>query len=647
VNSLKFKILILVLLFVLSGLKLKAQSDFTEIQTFIDSSITRNFLNTTFDNGLLSSNLTSKFNFNGKFKKKYNYFLKNYYSSAVTKLGENFFRDFDNVKGGVGYDITDDINASLNYYGMFYSDEKNIQLKGSSTNMFYLGGTFDKIINGAEVNAAMNAGYKIDEQIGELNRGISLSGDLNVSNLSLSDFFLDGEVKAGIEDLNPRKNNFFITHLYTDKSFSDNLSRNEFDGFLSRIRKDFYFPADVYTQQQFDVKNNIEKRTEYILKGFDRFDYTVSSKSDLYIIINPYYRNIYKENYYIPRVTTAPPSIYDTQIQELSVIGDAVLRFNLDKLDLQFKMSYLERDEKHFLINPDRISAAFVKEKEELEASKNNHSSKFLLGSNVYYDLSRSNRLELFGNASILKYDTPSNENTDDRDELNFLVYLGHKYDNLKNFQIINSIDMNLYHTVYVFGEKSSNNNWNRVIRFISRNTFTPIEAFRTVNTISVLANYTVYDFEDIVSTVKSYSFRQFNVKDSTIINFTDYLGTDIYAELKLYERGELNWSAFSIRRVNYFEDKIINAELNYFFNKFVILSAGYRFFEQRRFNFVDGERVFNNSVKTYGPMGRFRVLLNDNSMIEIISSYDFYRYGNIQPSSSNGNLYMNVRWNF
>jgi len=647
VIPLKIKILVTVLFIFLSVLNLKAQSDFTDIQTFIDSNITRNFLYTTFDNGLLSANLTSKLNYNGKFKKKFNYYLKNYYSSAVTKLTENFFRDFDNIKAGAGYDLNDNLNASLNYYGMFYSDEKNIQLKGSSTNMFYLSSRYEKSLDGTEINSVLNAGYKIEEQIGELNRGISLAGDLNVSNLSFSGFFIDGGLKAGIEDLKPKKNNFIISRLYAERSFSDNLARNEFDGYFSRIRKDFYFPADIFTEQQFNVKNNIEQRTEYIMKAFDRFDYTISQKADLYVTLNPYFRNIYKENYYIPQVVAAPPSVYDTQVQELSIGGDAALRFNLEKADLQLKVSYVERDEKHFLINQGKISSVFVKEKEGLEAQKNSHLSKFVFGTNVYYNLSLSNRLEFLGNASILRYDTPSKDNTDDRDELNFLFYLGHRYDNLRNFQLLNSVDLNLYHTVYIFGEKSSNNNWNRVIRFTSRNIFTPVEAVRTINTFSVLANYTVYDFQDVVSTVRSYSFRQFNIKDSTIIKFTDHIGTNIYAEIKLYERGELNWSAFSIRPVNYFEDKIINAELNYFFNKFIMFAAGYRYFEQRRFNFVEGERVFNTSIKTYGPMARLKILLNDNSLIEVISSYDFYRYGDIQPSSTNGNLYVNVRWNF
>lgn len=97
---------------------------------------------------------------------------------------------------------------------------------------------------------------------------------------------------------------------------------------------------------------------------------------------------------------------------------------------------------------------------------------------------------------------------------------------------------MNLYHTVYLYSQKSSNNNWNRVIRFTSKSFFEPGEGFGTFGTFSVLANYTVYDFEDIISSVKSYSFRQMNLKDSMIVKFTRHFGADIYGELKFYERG-------------------------------------------------------------------------------------------------------------
>jgi hypothetical protein len=162
-----------------------------------------------------------------------------------------------------------------------------------------------------------------------------------------------------------------------------------------------------------------------------------------------------------------------------------------------------------------------------------------------------------------------------------------------------------------------------------------------------VLANYTVYDYEDIVSSVKSYSFRQLNLKDSLVTRFSDKLGSDIYGEVKLYERGELNWSDFSSRPVNYYEDKIINAELIYFFNKFMICAGGYRFFQQSRYNYIESERVFDTYIRTFGPFARFGFELRDNSRIEILASYDYYRYADKTPPTQNGNLLINAVWNF
>lgn len=625
---------------------LYTQTDITDVQTFIDSTINKNFFSAYLDNGIQSANFDSRLNFTAKHK-QINFFLKNYYSSSVTKLSENFYRDFENIKTGAGYSVNKDFTAYVNYLGMLFSDDKNIQLKGASSSLFSLSGYYAKNYSNLAFNTNLNAGYKLEKQIGELNRGISLAGEFNLENLMISDFFVDGQLKLGYEDLDPRKKNLVVSRLYFDKSFADNLARNEFEGFFSRIRKDFYFPADPVTQSQFGVVNNIEERTESIIRGYDRFDYYITPKVLFYLNINPYYRDVKKRNFYITNVSTASPSIYDTRIQELSVGGDAALQFDYDKLNFQLKASYLERDEKHFLINPERISQVFVRDKELLEESKNNHSARFKLDGNFYYNPSLTNHFELSASSSILRYDTPSETNTDDRDELNMIVYLAHRYDNLRNFQVVNSVDLNLYHTVYIYGDKSANNNWNRVLRFTSRNTFTPYEGLRTVNSFSVLANYTAYDFEDLVSTVKSYSFRQVNLKDSTILRFTKFLGADIYAELKLYERGELNWNAFSERPLNYFEDKIINSELNYFFNKFIIISAGYRYFEQRRYNYVNGSRVFDTSIRTYGPMARFKIEMPDNSRIEINGSYDYYKYGNLQPSTVNGNVYINLYWNF
>ncbi len=623
-----------------------AQSDFTDVQTFIDSNITRNFLFTNFDNNRNTAALISRFNYYNKFK-RFNVFLKNYYSSSVTKLNENLFRDFDNVKVTGGYSVSKSLNISANYFAQFFSDDRTFKLNGSSTNMFYLSSLYDNVINGTQVYSTVNAGYKVESQFDELNKGPSVSGEFSIYNLNLSDFIVDGQLKLGYETIDPRKKSLLYSRVYFVKPFDNNLASNEFDGTFSRVRKDFYFPADNISIQQFGIKNNIEKRTENIFKFYNRFDYTISNSVALVFNVNPDYRRVTKENTYIPTTVNTQPSIYDTDIQELSFAGDVALNFQLPKVDYQVKAYYRERDEKHFLINSSRVSPNFVKILEDNEATKNNHSSIFKLNSNLYYNINLMNRVELTGSASILKYDTQSDINYDDRDELGFLVYFAHRFNNLKNLVLISSFDVNLYHTVYIFSQKSSNNNWNRVIRFTSKSFFEPSDKFRNIGTFSVLANYTVYDFQDIISTVKSYSFRQLNLKDSLIIRFAEYFGTDIYGEVKLYERGELNWSEFTQRPVNYFEDKIINSELNYFFNKFITFSGGYRWFEQRRFNYINGERVFDNYVRTTGPFVRIKAEWKRNSMIELIGSYDYYRYGDGSPGSDNGNIYLNASLNF
>ncbi|NOS83939.1 MAG: hypothetical protein HOP31_02265, partial [Ignavibacteria bacterium] len=279
-----------------------AQSDFTDVQTFIDSNITRNFLITYFDNNKNTAALISRINFYKKHK-RFNVFIKNYYSSSVTKLNENLYRDFDNVKITGGYAVSNSLNISANYFGQFFSDDRTFQLKGSSSNMGYMSALYDNVINGSQIYSTLNAGYKVESQYDELNKGPSFSGDFSIYNLNLSDFLVDGQLRLGYETLDPRKKSLVYSRIYFEKPFEDNLARNEFDGTFSRVRKDFYFPADNLSIQQYGIKNNIEKRVENIFKFYNRFDYTISDHVAFVFNQNPDYRRITKENTYIP-VTT-------------------------------------------------------------------------------------------------------------------------------------------------------------------------------------------------------------------------------------------------------------------------------------------------------------------------------------------------------
>jgi hypothetical protein len=623
-----------------------SQDDFSDIQTFIDSNITRNFSGTYFDNGANSARLVSKFNY-FKIHRRFFANFKNYYSSSVTKLNNFLYRDFDYLKLTAGYSVIPGLRISANYRGQFFSDDRSIRLKGSTTNNIYFGADYENNISGADIYSFVNTGYKSENQSEEFDRGYELNAGFNVYNFIIFDFSTDAEMKAAYQKTDPRKKAETLARIYLQRAFDNDRAYNELEGLYSRKKKDYYFPADVNTQIQFGIRNNIETRTENVVSFFEQFDYRLTDNLSVTLTLQPRFRRVTKEIRYIHTLSTQQPTLYDTDIQDVSLSGDLTLKINLGKFNVHMKAVYRERAENHFLINPEKITQNFVNTIREKESTKNNQQSFFQLNSSLYYNLSLLNRLEFTGSTSIFRYDTPSRQNYEDRDELSYNFYLAHRFNNLRNFILVSSLDLMLYHTVYLFSQRSSNNNWNRVIRFTSRSYFAPSDNFRNTGIFSVLANYTVYDFEDIISTVKSYVFRQINLKDSLIIKLPFNIGVDVYGEIKFYERGELNWGNYSQRPVNFFEDIIYSPRLNYFINRFITLSAGYKFFEQKSYKYVNGERKFDYYVRNFGPVGIFRIEWQNNSRLEVITGYDYYRYSNTSQKSEHLNIIINALWNF
>ena len=171
----------------------------------------------------------------------------------------------------------------------------------------------------------------------------------------------------------------------------------------------------------------------------------------------------------------------------------------------------------------------------------------------VAFPLSRSHALRISGGASILRYDTPSELNVEDRDELLAIMSLTSYHTLGPHLDVSLTLEGNMSHVVYLLSENSANNNVNRVLRFTPRTTYRPVPALTTMNAFEVLANYTVYDFEERLSRIRSFAYRQFAWIDSTSVDITSRVGLDFFAYLKLYERGQLRWDEFTERTENSF----------------------------------------------------------------------------------------------
>jgi len=181
-----------------------------------------------------------------------------------------------------------------------------------------------------------------------------------------------------------------------------------------------------------------------------------------------------------------------------------------------------------------------------------------------------------------------------------FVVVERHVADPVLDLDLL--VDGTYGHLVYLLEERSANNNVNRVLRFAPRVIYRPAEGISSANTFEVLANYTVYDFEEEASLVRSFSYRQFAWLDSTSVDLTHRVGLDFFAYFKLYERGRLNWDDFQERTENSFVDRTLAAQLRFSPSPGTLLAAGIRSFSQSRYDYVSSGKRRAATLHSIGP---------------------------------------------
>ena len=114
-----------------------------------------------------------------------------------------------------------------------------------------------------------------------------------------------------------------------------------------------------------------------------------------------------------------------------------------------------------------------------------------------------------------LQYDTPDKTyNNDDRDEQRFVFNIKYKY----RFSPVLNMDIlaysYLFHQIYIFSEQSINNSWNRIFKLNPQVNYIT-DRIRNRLSTEVLANYTVYDFEHLITNTRSFVFRKYSFSDS------------------------------------------------------------------------------------------------------------------------------------
>ncbi|QQS37391.1 MAG: hypothetical protein IPM56_05395 [Ignavibacteriales bacterium] len=494
-----------------------------------------------------------------------------------------------------------------------------------------------------KITIAPFAGYTSNRQIGEIDNGIIYGTEAFLDNYNTGDFIVYSDLKLRNEDILPRKNLFSYLNAGVFNIFNDDVSNN-LSFRYAQNRKDFYYEADSLTSQQFNVTNNIQTR--------DETNYLVQNALNLKNVLNTFtvdllgkigWRTIDRDTRYRSS-NTETPTQFDTEITEFKAEFEAVSYFFWESFDGLLRFVYNERDEKHRTKNYPGSNPTFFENSSRSEASKNNTSSRTSLSFAGNLRFSSTDRLSISLFQNKLVYDTPSEINFDDRDELLSIVRLRYSKQLTSFFELFASTEGTISNTVYLFASKSSNNNVNRVIRLSSGGNYIG-KNVSSSNTFDVSANYTVYDFEDLNPNYKSFSFRQFSAVDSTQINLGNGFGFSFYGYLKLSEQGDFKWNSFSATPTRFIQELFTEPKISmiYFKLKF---SIGARYFGLNTYSYKLKEKIIDSRYSSLGPVGEISVLFVKDLDLRLYGWYEFITQTN-QIKKEQVNMSMTLYWNF
>lgn len=573
-----------------------------------------------------------------------------YDTSFFVNLSDNFrsvfinhpvrsFRDEQNFTMTAAKNISSKLSLAAEAKSFILSDNQTL---GSSNAGIHTGGIGISYSPTPFISLTPLFGMRYDKQQRERDEGANVRLYALVDSLEFSGYRSQFSGRIHHSDLGKRyfKNDGAELNIATEfaRGSSDSVTVR-----WLRMRNDFYVPADDSIRFHFGVASNIRARTEQQLRMQNVLLYNISDRFRIQLTTNVDSRTIsnafrYK---YLRDVKSIP---FTTTVEEFGLGGVLDMQYLSENFFSSLGFELSEWDEQHLLERIEGVDNTEQEKRAREEARLDNSAFRRTLRSNSMLKISPRNEILFNGSVSLLQYDTPDSTNTDDRDELFISASLREQHSFSHLFSMAVTAEVTLAHIVYLRSEKSGNNNWNRIFRLLPEMMYTPSKRFRMFNAFEVMANYTVFDFESLVPSVKSYSYRQVAFLDSTSYDISPKTGLDMFVYVRVFERGELRWKEFSERPLQRIEEVTFSPRLRYTYREQWLFAVGFRSFGQRKFKYEKNVKQFESAFVSVGPTVNIVVHLSPWSLIEIQGWKEFQRQSG-RTIKEFSNVTMNVRF--
>jgi hypothetical protein len=495
---------------------------------------------------------------------------------------------------------------SLNLMGssFLFSDKQSGYVNDIRTHLIGLGATY----SGKKFRIPTLLGVKEDHRFGQKDRGPSYRMGVELPQFDIGEYSNQFHTTYEEDNLRRRKNNrFSLSYLvfrefYTETSDSLRLA-------LHRQRRDYYISSS----------GEIESREEKIQEAENTLTYRI--RSDFHCRIRG---GVVSRLLRIDLLNESDKAL-KRERKDFNTVGNIDFRLKIPSFWIDMSFSYVNEEQKyrlaetlpsspysgsHYLVTPDNRSA--------------------------YTTISLRTGWRFFSTDSVVltstlqryRYDTPDPKNFDDRDELRFKLSCQefHAFSPTLTLRLL--LSLNFLHFVYIYGEKSADNNWTRILRFNPTVSWTPTPRWKFSQSVEVLANYVDYDYESLFPSTRSFLYRKFRLDDSTQVHITSRLSLSLHYRLELDENGKFLWDRWLEQKLIDRQSHTLALSLYYRPWKAFRISPGYSFFSRRGYYHTTNhpssqDRELNLDHRSAGPYlglsyqsNRLRFTLRGNTIV-------------------------------
>jgi hypothetical protein len=484
------------------------------------------------------------------------------------------------------------------------------------------------------VSMRLVAGGEYNEQLGIIDRGLTIIGALQGQNLRLDDYeftldangfasalFTTNTANSAATVASPsRMNNQWNARVNVNRTFEGN-SQLDFTAQYLTLQRDFYTTLQTPSSSSLTAFST-ESRLERLLRISTHFVLPIAGVIDA--DVQGFVENWAIGREYRAALEGAPITAVRRDVDQLRFSVSTALRANVSEFitglgtsSYALGLTIDSREEANTIRDRFALPDADIQTLRLAERQRDNVSLRTTLFLQTAWNLAPTDTIRAEYATSLLRYDTPSTLNNDDRDELT--MNASGSYTHVFSQVIRGTVlaDVRLAHVVFIKAQRSAQNNWNRVLRLVP--SFVVQSGALTMRPqFEILANYTSFDFEDLLGSAQSFSLRQIAYRDSLQISLSANATIESRVIVRYFERGEFRWQAFSETP----RDRNIEAFVRMLC---VVMPQGFAFGQVGNARIGAGARLYILSQEPSGlSVGRVPSFLNRSLAPETLIELDF-----------------------